>query len=188
MRMTLAESTLKYPALMAYIADRNNLAKAANWCRQLRLNEEEARIGTVTWLKSRSRLTQAQAEYGAYPYNSAMGTFLGLPLKDNGEPDNGYYMASGVMKHHSLGVAQRRAAELIEQGGTVRFILARDKKTGEPIRFATFQGQGQIKVEGQTVALNNGKRKVTPSSNWSTETCIVGLVHHLETGEPYGGG
>jgi hypothetical protein len=186
--MTLAESTLKYPLLMAYIADRNNLAKAADWCRQLRLDEEAARIGAVNLAEVAQQMTQAQADYGAYPYNSAVGTFLGLPLKDNGEPDHGYYMASGVMKNHSLGVAQRRAAELIEQGGMVRFLLARDKKTGEPIRFATFQGQGQIKVEGQTVALNNGKRKVTLSSNWSTETCIVGLVHHLETGEPYGGG
>jgi hypothetical protein len=196
--MTLAESTMKYPALMAYITDRNLLPKAEDWCRQLRKDEELARHGSLHGglADVAQQMALAQADYAesrrllgfdGFPYNSAMGTFLGLPLKDNGEPDHGYYMASGVMKHHALGVAQRRAADLIEQGGTVRFILARDKKTGEPIRFATFQGQGQIKVEGQTVALNNGKRKVTLSSNWSTETCIVGLVQHLETGEPYGG-
>ena len=69
----------------------------------------------------------------------------------------------------------------------VRFILARDKKTGEPIRFATFKGPHQIQIEGRTASLNNGRRKVTLSLNWSTETCIVDLVHHLETGEPYGG-
>jgi hypothetical protein len=185
--MTLAEATIKYPALMAYVADRNKLAKADDWCRQLRIDEEAARIGAVDLAEVAQQMKQAQADYGAYPYNSAMGTFLGLPLKENGEPDHGYYMANGVQKHHALGVAQRRASELIEQGGVVRFILARNKKTGEPIHFATFQGQGQIKVEGQTVALNNGKRKVTLSSNYSTETCIVGLVQHLETGEPYGG-
>jgi hypothetical protein len=185
--MTIAESTVKYPALMAFIADRNLLTKAADWCRQLRLDEEAARVGAINLAEVARELTQAQADYGSYPYNSSMGTFLGLPLKENGEPDHGYYMAGGVMHHYALGVAQRRAAELIAEGREVRFILARNRKTGEPIRFATFKGPNEIKIEGRTACLNNGKRKVELSSNYSTETCIMALVHHLESGEPYGG-
>ena len=79
-----------------------------------------------------------------------MGEFLGLPIKPgNGEPEHGYYMASGVMRHYMLGVAQRRAAVLIADGKAVRFVLARNKKTGQPIRFATFQGEAQIKLAGR---------------------------------------
>jgi hypothetical protein len=184
--MTLAESTTKYPALMCYIADRNTARTSKEWCAQLRLDEETARCGGLSEVAE--QMKQAQADYGSYPYNSAMGEFLGLPIKPgNGEPEHGYYMASGVMHHYALGVAQRRAAELIAEGRAIRFILARNKHTGEPIRFATFQGPQQIKIEGQTAALDNGKRKLTLRSNWSTETCIVRLVQHLETGEPYGG-
>ena len=97
--MTLAESTLKYPALMAYIADRNNLAKAANWCRQLRLDEEEARIGTVNLAEVAQQMTQAQAEYGAYPYNSAMGTFLGLRAK--GQRGTGRWLLHGFRRNEA---------------------------------------------------------------------------------------
>jgi hypothetical protein len=184
--MTLAEATTKYPALMCYIADRNSAQTSKEWCAQLRLDEETARCGGLSEVAE--QMKQAQADYGSYPYNSAMGEFLGLPIKPgNGEPEHGYYMASGVMKHYMLGVAQRRAAALIADGKAVRFVLARNKKTGQPIRFATFQGEAQIMVAGRNVELSNGRRKVTLSSNWSVETCLVGLVQHLETGEPYGG-
>jgi hypothetical protein len=184
--MTLEESTAKYPALMCYIAARNYAQTPNEWCRQLRLDEETARCGGLSDVAE--QLKQAQADHGGYPYNRSMGEYLGLPIKpDNGEPEHGYYMASGVMHHHILGVAQRRAAELIADGKPVRFVLARNKQTGQPIRFATFQGEQQIKVASRNVELNKGKRKVTLSSNWSVETCLVGLVQHLESGEPYGG-
>lgn len=184
--MTLAEATTKYPALMSYIADRNRAQTSGEWCAQLRLDEETARCGGLSDIAE--QLKQAQADYGAYPYNRAMGEYLGLPIKPgNGEPEHGYYMASGVMRNYMLGIAQRRAAVLIAEGKPVRFVLARNKQTGQPIRFATFQGEQQIKIAGRTVELNNGRRKVTLSSNWSVETCLVGLVQHLETGEPYGG-
>lgn len=191
--MNLAESTLKYPALMAYIAERNQLATSNEWCGQLRKDEEEARTGGL--VEVAEELRQAQTDYATtqrtkgyteYPYNSAMGEFLGLPLKGNNEPDHGYYMAGGVMNHYTLGVAQRRAAELIAANGVIRYVLAKDKKTREPIRFATFQGPGQIHVEGNGFLLANGKRKVRYSSSWSVETAIVNLVKHLESGEPLG--
>jgi hypothetical protein len=85
--MTLAESTLKYPALMAYIADRNNLAKATDWCSQLRVDEELARTGELTEVAQ--QMTLEQADYGAFLYNSAMGTFSGLSIRPgNGEPEH----------------------------------------------------------------------------------------------------
>ena len=190
--MNLAESTLKYPALMAYILDRNKLETSGQWCGQLRLDEETARTGGLSEVAE--QLEQAQTDYATeqrakgyteYPYNSAMGTFLGLALKGNNEPEHGYYMAGGVMHHYALGVAQRRAAQLIDEPGRViRVVLAKDKKTGQPIRFATFQGSNQIIVEGETYRLTNGKRTMRLSSNWSTETAIVNLVKHLESGEP----
>ncbi len=180
--MTLTESTLKYPALMAYILDRNTLATSALWCDQLRLDEQAARSGELSEVAE--QMKQAQADYGSFPYNSAMGEFLGLAIKGNGEPAHGYYMANAVKNHYTLGAAQRRAAELIAENRVLRMVTAKDKKTRQPIRFAVFQGPHQIKVQGQTVSLTNGKRRVTLSSNWSCETSIVNLVSHLETGEP----
>lgn len=156
--MTLAESTSKYPNLMAYIADRNQLQKSHEWCDQLRKDEELARSGGLREVAEQMR--QAQADLGAYPYNRAMGEFLGLPIKGNGEPKHGYYMANEIKTHFALGEAQRRAEVLIGEGRPIRFTLAHSKKTGKPIRFATFQGPEQIKVDGRTVSLNNGKRSV----------------------------
>jgi hypothetical protein len=180
--MTFDESTAKYPDLMEYIVNRNALETSAEWCSQLRLDEETARNGGLAEVAA--QMEQAQADYGSFPYNSAMGLFLGLELKSNHEPEHGYYMASGVMKHYALGVAQRRAAELIAENRSIRYVLAKDKKTREPIRFATFKGPDQIHVEGSGFLLANGKRKVRYSSSWSVETAIVNLVKHLETGEP----
>ena len=191
--MNLTESTLKYPALMAYIAERNLLLTSSEWCGRLRQDEETARAGGLAEVAA--ELSQAQANYAEtqkakgyteYPYNSAMGTFLGLPLKGNNEPDHGYYMASGVMNHYALGVAQRRAAVLIAENRTIRYVLAKDKKTRKPIRFASFQGPNEIHIEGHGFLLANGKRKVRYSSSWSVETAIVNLVKHLESGEPLG--
>ena len=189
--MNLAESTAKYPALMAYIAERNQLLTASEWCGQLHKDEETARTGGLADVAA--QMKQAQTDYAAqqkakgfegYPYNSVMGTFLGLPLKGNNEPDHGYYMAGGVMNHYALGAAQRRAAELIAAGGAVRYVLAKNKKTREPIRFATFRGPEEIRIEGTGFLLANGKRKMRYSSSWSVETAITKLVRHLESGEP----
>ena len=178
--MTLIESTHKYPALIAYILDRNSLEKSSQWCEQLRMDERAAHTGALADVAE--QLKQAQADYGSYPYNSAMGEFLGLAIKGNGEPEHGYYMASRVKNHYNLGAAQRRAAELIAEGRSVRIVTARDKQTREPIRFAIFKGSEQIKIEGETVSLMNGKRRATLRSNWSCETAILNLVHCLETG------
>jgi hypothetical protein len=182
-----------YPALMAYIEARNALETAAKWCDQLRLDETEAVNGGFADVAS--DLTRAQADYAAqqqakgcdgYPYNRSMGEFLGLPIRANDEPPHGYYMASCVMHHFNLGVAQREAARLIAEGRSLKIAIARSKETRKPIRFATFTGAEQIKIQHDTVALNNGKRKGTLRSNWSTETCIQKLVAALQTGNAYG--
>jgi len=94
--VNLAESTLKYPALMTYIAERNQLLTSSAWCSQLRLDEETARTGGLSDVAS--QMEQARTDYAEqqkakgcseYPYNSSMGIFLGLPLKGNNEPDHG---------------------------------------------------------------------------------------------------
>lgn len=109
--MTIAESTSKYPALMAYIADRNTLPTTSAWCDQLRKDEQTAQNGGLADIAE--QLKQAQADYAIeqrskgyteYPYNSAMGEYLGLPLKGNNEPEHGYYMASCLKSHYALRV------------------------------------------------------------------------------------
>lgn len=171
----------KYPALMAYIASRSAVKP---WYDQLRADEAEAVAGGLGDVAA--QLRQAQADYGRYPYNSAMGEFLGLPLRDSGEPAHGYYMANQVMAYHAMGEAQREAERLIAEGRPLRVVAAKSKATGKACRFHVFQGPEQIRVAGGAIMLNNGKRKGTLSSNWGVETAVVKLVAALRSGAAYG--
>lgn len=179
--MTPAE---RYPALMAYIDNRSTRTDM-HWTAQLRLDEAEAAKGGLADVAA--QLRQAQADYGAYPYNSAMGEFLGLPIRPgNNEPPHGYYMAGRVMVHHAMGEAQREAERLIAEGKPLRVVAARSKTTRKPVRFHTFVGPEQIRIEHGSVAIWNGKVKGTLSSNWSTETAMVRLAVALRTGAAWG--
>lgn len=179
----LERARTRYPALMAYIENRSAIA---NWTSQLRIDQREALAGGLADVAAQMR--QAQADYGSYPYNSAMGRFLGLPLGAAHEPAHGYYMANGVMNYHTLGEAQREAERLIAEGKTLRVVAAKSKKDGKPVRFHTFAGPDQIRIGegGATVAISNGKVKGTLSSNWSVETTLVKLAAALRTGAAYG--
>jgi hypothetical protein len=135
----------KYPALMAYIRDRSSADERTAW-NMLRADEAAAIEGS--YLEVAQDLENAQADYATaqmakggsgYPYNSDMGIFLGLPLRSNHEPPLGYYFASQVMKHFRFGVARREVQSLLEGGGHLKIVAARDKATGMPIRFATFK-------------------------------------------------
>lgn len=185
----------KYPGLMAYIHDRNRMPRAADWCDQLHVDEADARKGGFADVASQLRIAQADyaktskaAGGSGYPYNRAMGEFLGLPIKDNGDPGagSGYYMANSVMSHHSLGVARRDAERLIAEGRPLRLVAARTKGTRTPIRFTTFIGPEQIRIEGQSVVVSNGKKRGLLSSNYSVETCLERLVDALRSGNAYG--
>lgn len=171
----------RYPALMNYIHDRSANHK---WHEQLNADKNEAFNGGLKDVVT--QLRQAQADYGQYPYNAEMGRFLGLPLEDNHEPAHGYYMACGVMAHYALGEATREAESLIAAGKPLRIVAARSTKDRKPIRFYTFTGSAQIKLEGNEIVLNNGKRKGTLRSNWSVETAVVKLADALRTGAAYG--
>lgn len=180
--MTHTEATQKYPALMAYIETRSALPK---WYDQLRSDEAAATSGAFEDVAA--EMQQADTDFGSYPYNAEMGRFLGLPIRaGNNEPPHGYYMARQVSRHYALGVAQRRAEELIAEGKPLRIVLARAKSTGAPVRFATFAGPEQIILTGGAVTIKNGKRAGKLSSNWSVETCLQKLVLALETGAAYG--
>lgn len=179
--MTNEEASAKYPALMAYIASRSAMKP---WYDQLRADEAEAVAGGLGDVAA--QLRQAQADYGSYPYNSAMGKFLGLPLRDNHEPAHGYYMANQIMAYHAMGEARREAERLIVEGKPLRVVAAKSKATGKGCRFHVFQGPEQIRVEGGAIVLNNGKRKGTLTSNWSVETAVVKLVAALRSGAAYG--
>lgn len=192
----------RYPALTAYILDRSALPDpnpfgfkerpASEWCAQLRTEEALARAGVFADVAA--ELDQAQADYAAaqpagrdtFPYNRAMGIFLGLPLNSGGEPPCGYYMASCVTGHWKLGEAQRKAQVLIDAGRPLRIVAARSKADRKPVRCYTFRGPNQIVMDGSSATLFNGRQRVRLSSNWSTESCIVALAHALETGLPYG--
>lgn len=180
--MKIEEARARYPALMGYIEGRNALG--GKWFDQLRADEAAAQAGQLRDVAE--QLAQAQTDYGSYPYNSAMGEFLGLPLRENHEPASGYYMASCVLSHHRLGEAQREAERLIAEGKELRIVAARSKADRKPTRFFTFKGPEQIKIEGGVAYINNGKRKGALTSNWSTETAIVKLATALRTGAPYG--
>lgn len=191
--MTLIEAARRYPSLIGYIMKRNNLASARDWCAQLRIDESEAADGGFS--KVAQQMEQAQADHKAwreaqghngYPYNSAMGEYLGLALNETGEPKHGYYMASCVASHYRFGVARREATALIEAGRLLRIVSGRSKADNKPVRFYRFVGPDQIKIEHDSVALNNGKRSARLSSNWSIETCLQNLVTALRHDVPFG--
>ena len=174
---------------MAYIAERSEVT---DWCRKLREDEREAEAGGLADVVR--ELDRAKADYAAaqkpkgqsgYPYNSAMGTFLGLPLRDNHEPPHGYYMAGCVAVAFKSGNATRELKELIAEGRPLRLVTARSKKDRKPVRFAEFRG-AQIQIVGNTIELNNGKRKGRLSSNWSGETCLEAVAKAMRNGGIYG--
>jgi len=171
----------RYPALMAYIASRS---AAAKWYDQMKADEAEAFAGGLADVAA--QLKQAQADYGAYPYNSAMGEFLGLPLRDNHEPAHGYYMAGKVADYFALGEATREVERLITHRKPLRVVAARSKADNKPVRFHAFAGPEQIKIEGGDIVASNGKVRVRLSSNWSTETAMVKAAAALRSGQPYG--
>lgn len=185
--------TAKYPNLMTYIDNRNGLNTAAEWCAQLRMDEAAARKGGYADIVC--ELDAAQADYAAsqraagrpeYPYNSAMGEFLGLAIGDNNEPRHGYYMACGVAEAYRTGEAQRAVAAMIEGRKPLKIVAALDKATRKPIRFHTFTGPDQIRIEGDSVTCANEKRRMRLSSNWSRSACLVAVRRAMSTGDHYG--
>ena len=182
-----------YPALAAYIAERAPLERTADWCNKLDEDKAVALAGGLGDVAA--DLERAQADYTTqqkalgregFPYNRAMGEYLGLPIKANGEPVSAYYMAGQVACHYRLGEAQREAARLIAEGRPLRMVAARRKADNTPCRFHVFTGADQIKIEGGTVVVNNGKVRVRFSPKWSVETCLQRLVRALAAGEAYG--
>ena len=180
--MRIDEARERYPALLAYIEGRNALG--GKWYDQLRADEAAAVAGQMADVAT--QLAQAQTDYGSYPYNSAMGEFLGLPLRENHEPASGYYMAGKVLDHHRLGEATREAERMIAERKPLYIVAARCKRTRKPLRLHTFTGPEQVRIMGTVFEVSNGKRKGTFASNWSTETAIVKLATALRTGAPYG--
>jgi hypothetical protein len=187
-------ATKQWPNLMAYIDNRNGeLQTVAHWCDQLRVDEAAALKGgyaditreldAATTAYAESQRAKGQSEY---PYNSAMGEFLGLPLGANHEPRHGYYMACQVAEAYRTGEAQRAVAAMIEGRKPLRLVAARDKTTRKPIRFHTFTGPEEIKIEGNAVTCINAKRRIRLSSNWSQSHCLVAVRRAMRTGEAYG--
>ena len=183
-----------YPALMAYIDSRNALPTTARGTDQLRLDEAAA-ADAGGFADVAAGLERAQADCAAaqapgretYPYDSAMCEWLGLPVnRGTHESTHGYYMASRIRDYAALGTARREAERLIGEGRPLRTVAARAKATGKPVRYRTFVGPDQIKVEGDTVTASNGKVRVRLSSNWSVETCLVRVATALRTGVAYG--
>jgi hypothetical protein len=189
--MEQTEAQKCYPKLMAYILDRSeNYQTSAKWCEQLRADEKAALNGELAEVAS--ELAQAHADYAAqvpagsstYPYNSAIGKFLGLPVRSNDEPPHGYYMASCVMHSWRLGEASRKVRRLLEAGAVLQIPLARDRKTNKPIRVARYLAH-MVELQGSDVVCRDDKRQFRLSSNWSVESCMEKVVRALETGEPY---
>lgn len=154
----------QYPSLMSYIGARNaGDPEPTVWCDQLRADEAEAYNGGFADVSS--DLDRAQADYKAeqqtlgydgYPYNRAMGEFLGLPIKANNEPPVGYFMASSTRRHFRLGKAEREIKELLAGGAVLRLVYARNKVTRIPMRFHTFL-PAQIQLEGGKVICTNNR-------------------------------
>ena len=171
----------RYPALMAYIATRSAVRP---WHDQLGEDKRAALRGELADVAA--DLRRAQADYGKYPYNSAMGEFLGLGLRENHEPPHGYYMASQVMSYFALGEAEREARALVEQGKTLKLVAARAKATRKPVRFHAFTGPAQIQIGEGCVTLANGKVRATLSGGYSVESVMQNLAAALRTGAAYG--
>jgi hypothetical protein len=180
----------KYPALMAYIKERSNKDERL---RGICCSDETAAV-QGNYADVAQELENAQTDYAVfqtakggsgYPYNSEMGVFLGLPLRSNHEPPQGYYFANQVMKHFQLGVAKREVESLLENGAHLKIVAARDKASGRPIRFTTYKPH-QIQIEGNSVVCRNDKRIFRLSSNWSRETALQKVAEALRTGKHYG--
>lgn len=190
-----AIATQRYPALMAFIDERRRFhGERKGWYEQLLADEAEAFKGGHADVAA--ELARAQADYKAqeeaqgrrgFPYNEAMGNFLGLDIKpENHEPEPGYYMAGETMHHHRFGIATREVEALIAEGRTLAVVTARSKRDGKPVRCLRFVGPDQIKVEGGAVKVENGKYRGRLSSNWSVESCLEGVARAMRDGTPYG--
>jgi hypothetical protein len=184
----------KYPALMAYIADRSqDDGKASLWCSRLREDEHAAYEGKLADVVA--DFEKALADYAVsqkakglttYPYNRDMGLFLGLPINPgNSEPPCGYYMARGVLSHFRLGMFSREVKTLLDDGAHLKLVAARDKKTGRPIRFDTFKPH-QVLIEFDKIVCRNDRKQIRLSSNWSIETALEKAAEALRTGKHYG--
>lgn len=183
--MTHEEAIRRYPELLNYITNRNTLNTSDNWCNQLWEDQKAAMDSAFTDVAR--ELKQAQTDYGSYPYNSAMGEFLSLPMNENNnEPLHGYYMACSIAGYVALGEAARKVDTLITARKPLRIVAARSKTTRKPVRHYTFSGPEQIQNNGTTLTLRNGRIKITLSSNWSIETCMERAAAALETGNAYG--
>lgn len=181
----------EYPVLMGYIAERSSMPEKTAW-EQLRKDEAAALTGEFGELAN--ELERALADFAAsqaakgqstYPYNSSMGLFLGLPLRDNHEPPVGYYFARQVTRHFHLGSARREVRLLLAKGATLKIVAARNRTTGEPIRFTTFLPH-QIEMEGNSLVCQNDRKRIRLSSNWSIETALQAAACALRSGEYYG--
>ena len=184
-----------FPALMAYIADRNLLASPREWCARLREDEAAADAGDLADVAA--DMGEAKAAFAAdmarlnpdsstFPYNRQMGEYLGLAIRESGEPEHGYYMANCVRNHYLAGEARRQIEALVAEGKTLRIPTARSKATRQPVRFAKFTGAEQIRVMGNEVRANNGKVKITLTSNWSHETALKAVADALASGRYFG--
>jgi hypothetical protein len=177
---------------MAYIADRSSEEENTAW-KMLRVDEAAAIQGD--YAEVAQELAKAQADYAAaeiakggsgFPYNSAMGVFLGFPLRSgNNEPPRGYYFACQVMSHFRLGAAKREVQCLLAGGAHLKIVAARDKVTRKPIRFTTYKPH-QIQIEGNSFVCRNDRKSVRLSSNWSIETALEKAVDALRAGKHYG--
>ena len=184
--------TTQWPALMAYIASRNLIECSRDWCSKLHEDEAEAERGgfadVAAGLAAAHHAYKIQQEAlgrNGFPYNSAMGEFLGLGLRSNGEPGHGYYMANCVMHHYRAGVARRAVEAMIAEGRELSIVVGRSKKDRKPVRFARFRGD-QIKIAHGGVVVSDGKRTIRLSSNWSTETCLEAVAAAMRAGVAYG--
>lgn len=182
-----------YPALMAYIESRSAGTPGVSWTDQLRLDELKAHNGGFANVAA--DLESARADYArsqrakgesAYPYNMAMADFLGLPLREGNEPPVGYHMALHVASQFRLGNAEREIKQILSNDKTVfRIVAARSVNSGKPIRFYTFRPH-QIHLDGREVVCNNGRVRVTLSSDKSIQTVYERVAEALRNGLHYG--
>ncbi len=182
-----------YPALMSYIEDRSAAeAEPDKWAEQLRLDEQDAYKGGLKGVaaelgKVLDDYRKAQKRRGKeiYPYNKAVGVFLGLPIQVNGEPPVGYFMAVRVMRHYRLGKAEREIRSILRNDKVVlRIVAARSNATGYPVRFYSFH-PNQIHLDGRDVVCNNGRIRVTLSSDRSIEVVYEKVAEALLGGYHY---
>jgi hypothetical protein len=182
-----------YPALMAYIESRSAGTQGVAWTDELRLDEQEAHNGGFADVAADLELARADYAHNqrakgesGYPYNNAMAEYLGLPLRDGKEPPVGYHMALHVMNRFRLGNAEREIKQLLSNDKAVlRIVAARSLDSGKPLRFYTFH-RNQIHLDGREVVCNNGRVRVTLSSDKSIQTVYERVAEALRNGLHYG--